>query len=243
MKEKEENDLKGQEEASNEIDAEEIIAKELASKKIYSSRYLTGKKVANKNGNKKKIICSIAVVAVILTVGLSVAVFFFSSFLQSPKEDLNILAYKHYLATIENAKSHIEVSVDSLVNLTVAEIDSSYQTKKRAASRKDSLSADIINKQIAERQSLDFNDQQNRANVDSFIIPFRYASRIVGLLKKHEVKRGETLRSISLLYYGKKKYSNYIFVYNRKQLFSPDDLRYGIVIDIPNIKGIRTEGK
>lgn len=238
MKTKEENGLKGQQDVSDKIDAEEIIAKELASEKIYSSRYLTRKRAANKNGDKKKVICSIVVVAVILTVGLSVAVFFFSSFFQSPKEDFNILAYKHYLEAIEKTKAHIEISVDSLVTLTVTEIDSSYQAKKRAASREDSLSVDSINKQIAERRSLDFSDQQNRANVDSFIIPFRYASRIVGLLKKHEVKRGETLRSISLLYYGKKKYFNYIFVYNRKQLFSPDDLKYGIVIDIPNIKGI-----
>lgn len=222
----------------DEHDAEEIIAKELASKRGYSFAY-SAKKNAEAHGksNKKNIFCYIAVVAIVLLVVLSVASFFFSSFIQSPKEDFNKLTYRHYLEKIEDEKSRLDIVVDSLVSIEVAKIDSGYRGKK-SISHTDSLLAKAIRGEVGSKPYLHSISESNREYVDSFTIPIKYDSRIIGLLQKHKVKRGETLNSISLLYYGSKDYSNFIFVYNRKQLFNPDNIRYGIVIDIPQIKGV-----
>lgn len=236
---KEEEEAKCNERDSrNEHDAEEIIAKELASKKSYSSGYLIKKRAeANENSNIKRAFCYIAVVSIVLIIGLSVVSFFFSSFIQSPKEDFNKLTYRHYLEEKEDEKFRLDIIVDSLVSIEIAKIDSGYRRKK-SASPVDSLFTTTVGRKTFSRQYLDSIGKSNRENVDSFTIPIRYKSRIVGLLQKHKVKRGETLKSISLLYYGSKEYSNFIFVYNRKQLFSPDVLNYDLIIDIPQIKGV-----
>lgn len=242
MKVNEKPNSKSQSESSNKTEAEEIIAKELALRKAYSSSCLTKKDiVSHKISNKRKIVCYLIFMSIILSIVLSVAFFFFFSFFQSPKEDYNILTYKHHLQKAEEVKSRIAISVDSIVRIEMAKIDSSYRSKR--FSQQDSLSHDLLDNQIVLKKHQGCINISNTVNSDSISIPTQYASRIDGLLLKHKVKRGETLRTIALLYYGSKKYSNFIFVYNRNCLSNPDYLKYGLVINIPKIKGINLKNK
>lgn len=57
---------------------------------------------------------------------------------------------------------------------------------------------------------------------------------IVGTKVEHILKNGETLRTVSLKYYGTKEYSEYIVVYN--QIEAPDLVPVGMVIKIPELQ-------
>lgn len=57
---------------------------------------------------------------------------------------------------------------------------------------------------------------------------------IVGTKTEHTLKKGETLRTISLKYYGTKENSDYIVVYN--QIEKPDLVPVGITLKIPELK-------
>ncbi len=59
---------------------------------------------------------------------------------------------------------------------------------------------------------------------------------IQGVWLKHTVRSGETLRKISLKYYGTKELYGYIVTYNELIIKNPDNLPIGSVIKIPKLK-------
>ncbi len=70
-------------------------------------------------------------------------------------------------------------------------------------------------------------------------IPYKYAKNIEGLLTTHTIKHGETLSSLSRLYYNHIKYSSYIYVFNRDVIVNKDILPVGLKLDIPQIKDVQ----
>ncbi len=238
MSEKGKYNSKEGKDKADKLATEEIIARELASQKVLFGGYSADKKgKSSPRINKKYIIYYVTAVALVLLIGLSAGFFFFSSFLQLTQVDCNLRTYEQYLNKIENQKGQIKVSVDSLVSATVARVDSANNLNRRKQYN-DSVSSfyRVLEDEIKyEKHVL---DKLNNTNVTSYTIPAKYQSRILGQFCKHVIKRGETLRSISLLYYGSKKYSNFIFVYNHDSISAPDDVKYGDVIAIPRIKGV-----
>ncbi len=59
---------------------------------------------------------------------------------------------------------------------------------------------------------------------------------IVGVLQNHTISGGETLRKISLRYYGSKELFTYIVQYNSDIIKNPDNVPIGTVIKIPKLK-------
>jgi len=59
---------------------------------------------------------------------------------------------------------------------------------------------------------------------------------IVGILQNHTICSGETLRKISLKYYGTKELSSYIVRYNQDVIKNPDNVPVGTIIKIPELK-------
>lgn len=70
-------------------------------------------------------------------------------------------------------------------------------------------------------------------------IPEKYAKNIEGLLTTHVVGEGETLSSLSRLYYRHIKYASYIYAFNREKIEHKDVLPLGVELDIPKIKGVK----
>lgn len=231
------NSKEGRDKA-DKLAAEEIIARELASRKVLFGRDLADmKRKSSPRINKKYIIYYVAAIALVLLIGLSTGFFFFSSFFQSTQVDCNLRTYEQYLNKIDNQKGQIKVSVDSLVSATMARVDSANNLNRRKQWN-DSVPSFYRAIEDEIKYEKHVLDKLNRTNVDSYTIPAKYQSRILGPFCEYLIKRGETLRSISLLYYGSKKYSNFIFVYNHNSISAPDDVKYGEVIAIPRIKGI-----
>lgn len=69
-------------------------------------------------------------------------------------------------------------------------------------------------------------------------VPEKYLKNIEGLLTTHAVQNGETLYSISRLYYKKAKYASYIYMFNKEKIANKDILPVGINLNIPQIKGV-----
>lgn len=59
---------------------------------------------------------------------------------------------------------------------------------------------------------------------------------IVGVLQNHTISGGETLRKISLRYYGSKELFTYIVQYNSDIIKNPNNVPIGTVIKIPKLK-------
>lgn len=60
--------------------------------------------------------------------------------------------------------------------------------------------------------------------------------KIVGTLQTHTIQIGETLRKISLKYYGTKELFFYIVQYNQDVIKNPDNVPVGVVIRIPELR-------
>ena len=60
--------------------------------------------------------------------------------------------------------------------------------------------------------------------------------RIVGTQSEHTIKRGETLRIVSLNYFGTKELSTYIIEYNKDIISNPNNVSVGTKIKIPKLE-------
>lgn len=60
--------------------------------------------------------------------------------------------------------------------------------------------------------------------------------KITGTLAMHVMTLGETIRSISLHYYGTKEYWNYIVQYNNDVIKDPNNVPVGVTLKIPELK-------
>jgi nucleoid DNA-binding protein len=77
---------------------------------------------------------------------------------------------------------------------------------------------------------------KKESSTSSHIFSSKEEYDMIGTLQEHTISSGETLRKISLKYYGTKELYSYIVRYNSDIIKNPDNVPVGTVIKIPELR-------
>ncbi len=165
-------------------------------------------------------------IAACFVIGLGVGVYAFYTF-RNGEDNLTKVAPKQVSPTSAVAVPEV-INTDTVAEadtLQVALVQTDTLTKKVA----DVETTPVVSKQTTPVVSQPTTPVASKPQSDN---KGKYA--ITGLKCKHKVKSGETIRKISLKYYGTKALSHYIVEYNNIQ--EPDKVGIGTVLKIPELK-------
>lgn len=138
---------------------------------------------------------------------------------------------------------NVEESVINPVKPQVMSSEKVIQPDKSELSDKDTCLLDSIQSPPLEKEEITkedltkkqhATDEEKQSAVLSLSPEADY--EIAGILRNHTICSGETLRKISLKYYGTKELSSYIARYNQDVIKNPDNVPVGTIIKIPKLK-------
>lgn len=96
------------------------------------------------------------------------------------------------------------------------------------------LDKDTLSDSISSSRTEEISKKES--STSSHIFSSKEEYDMIGTLQEHTISSGETLRKISLKYYGTKELYSYIVRYNSDIIKNPDNVPVGTVIKIPELR-------
>ncbi|WP_321331402.1 HU family DNA-binding protein [uncultured Bacteroides sp.] len=230
------------------ISVEDIIAKEIRKAdeeyKIHRQKNKEShEEVAfSERGRNKSLMFYTAILVVLITVAGAIAYIYYPNVM----EDL-------FTANNETTSTTMSPTPDLAgVQLSVDTFNMETSAKNKMAINSDSTESDSIKKVLIKKTigailpaktSIEVREKQKREidtdiHKEGLLIPDSVNYTIIGTKTTYAVKEGETLTRIALRFYGTKNLWPYIVKHNRNLIKNPNNVPYGTVLKIPELKRI-----
>lgn len=200
-----------------------------------------------KKSNKKSLYIAIVACIIVVIVAAISIIAIISSSLFEQKSDFLLPKGKHKEATIPLVRE--ELHVDDSLEERIAEEESDFKTTESdtqdssTLKKKEIVNDGKIKEEVVAQNSKPVKEEIVELSSKSVSNPSRYdenkSYKITALKCNHKVKAGESLRIISLKYYGTKKFWHYILTYNQKNVPDMNFIQPGMNIKIPELKSIQ----